>query len=712
VASVLFLDVKGAFPSVAVDMLIHNMRMKAIPREYTEWLERRLAGRKTVLVFDDYQTLHFAIDNGLDQGDPFSGCCYLIYNSGLLKIPVSRHSEYILLFVDDAAVLVVAETFADTHRVLKEIMEWEGGVFEWARNHNCEFGIEKFQLVDFSRQLVPDPLNARKRIPIKRRHLRLGAQVIKSQGHAKFLGVLIDNTLRWKEQNAAALAKGQGWVLQFGRLAQPTKGVSRSNMRRLYLAVAVPRMLYAADVFLTPQTRDRGNRLAQKSGRAVIKKLSAVQRRAAINVTGGMGTTANDTLDVLADLLPFHLLIEKHRFQAALRLATLPKSHPLHKAVANAAGRYIKRQPTPLHYMMHEYKLHPEKIETIETTRQPNKWTPGFALRIADMKDVAEKEDKEDRAEIQIYTDGSGLEGRIGASAVLFRGGEEKGQMRFCLGSARKHTVYEGECMGLVLGLELLRREEDVAEVSVCVDSQAAIRAAVGNKSGPGHYILDEFHRQQQELADLHGNMAMTVRWTPGHRNVTGNEAADDAARRAAGGDVTGNNHLPELLRTEPLPYSKSALRQAFHAKIKRMAAELWRRSPRYQRTNQIVSDLPRTSYFKSIARLPQKQTSIITQLITGHSPLNKHLHRVGKADTPICPSCHEHEETVLHFILHCPAHQAIRRLMLDQVPYDDQNLAGLLSTHSNRKHLLNFVARTTRFRSVFGHIPELPDQE
>jgi hypothetical protein len=207
-----------------------------------------------------------------------------------------------------------------------------------------------------------------------------------------------------------------------------------------------------------------------------------------------MSTTANDTLDVLANLLPFHLLIEKHHFQAALCFATLPKSHPLHKAIANAAIRYVKKQLTLLHYMMHEYKLQPEKIKMIETTRQPNKWTPGFALRIANTKDMAEEEDRQDRANIQIYTDGSGLEGRIGASAVLYRGGEEKGQMRFCLRSVQKHTVYEGECMGLVLGMGLLQHERDVMEVLVCMDSQVAVRAAVGNKPGSGHYILNEFH--------------------------------------------------------------------------------------------------------------------------------------------------------------------------------------------------------------------------
>ena len=45
VASVLCMDVKGAFPSVDLDRLIHNMRMRGIPVEHTDWLERRYAGR-------------------------------------------------------------------------------------------------------------------------------------------------------------------------------------------------------------------------------------------------------------------------------------------------------------------------------------------------------------------------------------------------------------------------------------------------------------------------------------------------------------------------------------------------------------------------------------------------------------------------------------------------------------------------------------------
>jgi hypothetical protein len=35
VMGALFLDIKGAFPSIRLDQLIHNMRMRGVPKQYT-----------------------------------------------------------------------------------------------------------------------------------------------------------------------------------------------------------------------------------------------------------------------------------------------------------------------------------------------------------------------------------------------------------------------------------------------------------------------------------------------------------------------------------------------------------------------------------------------------------------------------------------------------------------------------------------------------
>ena len=40
VTSTLFLDVKGAFPSVDIKQLFHNMQKHGIPKEYIHWMKR------------------------------------------------------------------------------------------------------------------------------------------------------------------------------------------------------------------------------------------------------------------------------------------------------------------------------------------------------------------------------------------------------------------------------------------------------------------------------------------------------------------------------------------------------------------------------------------------------------------------------------------------------------------------------------------------
>src|ERR1700690_401986 len=252
VVAVLFLDVKGAFPSVEIERLVHNLRARGVPKEHTVWMLRRLEGRKTRLSFDDFKSHLFTIEGGLDQGDPLSVITYLLYNACFLECLREEHGERGALFVEDTYVLGIGADFTETTRKLKDIMERTGGVFDWAAEHNCEFGIEKFQLIALTRRLGPHPTLPKRRTPLTRPDLSLRGRVIKALPCVTFLGVKIDQELRWKEQGAKAIAKGQDWVAKMGRLARVSRGVATRYLRRLYISVAVPRILYAADVFLNP----------------------------------------------------------------------------------------------------------------------------------------------------------------------------------------------------------------------------------------------------------------------------------------------------------------------------------------------------------------------------------------------------------------------------------------------------------------------------
>ena len=100
VVSVLFLDVEGAFPNAVPDRLIHNLRKRKIPRRYTNFIEKMLEERITVLKFDDHISDSIN-NNGIGQGDPLSMVLYQFYNADILDVP-NQANEAAIAYVDDA----------------------------------------------------------------------------------------------------------------------------------------------------------------------------------------------------------------------------------------------------------------------------------------------------------------------------------------------------------------------------------------------------------------------------------------------------------------------------------------------------------------------------------------------------------------------------------------------------------------------------------
>lgn len=187
------------------------------------------------------------------------------------------------------------------------MMEREDGVLDWARQHNCSFGVNKFKLVDFTRRRKHIPGQTKTEL-IRGPGVNIGSFEVKSEPHAPFLGALMDKALRWKEQHAVMLKRGQGWITNFRRLSKMKDGMAGKHIRQFYKSKAITQMLYAADVVLVPQQKN--NSIAPS---AIVKQLTLIQRQAAILISGAMSTTATDILNIHAALLPMPLEIQRQR---------------------------------------------------------------------------------------------------------------------------------------------------------------------------------------------------------------------------------------------------------------------------------------------------------------------------------------------------------------------------------------------------------------
>jgi len=703
VASVLFLDVEGAFPNAVTDRLIHNLRRRRIPAVYTTFIQQLLVGRRTKLRFDDFTSDFIDISNGIGQGDPLSMNLYTIYNADLLDIPGNEDKESSLGYVDDIALVAIGEDFHKTTRTLKQMMTKDDGGLQWSKEHNSKFEVSKSVVLHATRKTQQDPEDDNKRIPLERPPLTIEGQRIQEVSSFKYLGVQVDAQLSWKEQAQRAAANATKWILQYRRLTRPTSGVSNKLMRQLYLAVALPKITYGLDIWYSPPIKLPGS--TRNTGSVgTLRCLQKIQRTATLAITGTLRTTPTDLLDAHAGVLPMELALSKVCHRAMVRMLTLPDTHPLHQFINEARTRPPLKHQGPVDHLLKAFKLENEDIETIIPAIDDPYRPSRFQTCIQETRELSIEQEDNDAADYRVYSDGSGFEGGIGAAAVLYKKGQARpvNQLKAYLGPMTKHNTYEGEAVGGILALWLIHVtiETVLKTISLYVDNQAFIKASVKPKATPGQYLIRDFADEANAVGPR-----LSVRWISSHDDVTGNERADKLAKEAAAGRASRRIDLPPLLR-RTLPTSASAKNQDHMEHLKKDWNTLWLNSPRRSRINRIDSSFPFSKYRKRQNELSREQASLLMQVRSGHFPLNVFLFRIGKSDTKQCQACQlqpDEEappETLNHFLFECEAYTAQRTTLARIIGRENLNLKAIMQHTKSMKALVHYIKKTRRFEN------------
>jgi len=111
--------------------------------------------------------------------------------------------------------------------------------------------------------------------------------------------------------------------------------------------------------------------------------------------------------------------------------------------------------------------------------------------------------------EIQVFTDGSGLNKQVSVAAVASDSCCEL-TFTYHLGPLSEHTAFEGEFVCILLGLHLLHSyPPSVSTALITLDNQAAIIAITNNICQPSQYLLEEIHVQLQSLQHSHHWLCM-----------------------------------------------------------------------------------------------------------------------------------------------------------------------------------------------------------
>lgn len=475
-----------------------------------------LINRTTIIKTNEYTSCKIGISIGIPQGSPLSPILYLFYNADLMEISNNYNGMNSSGFIDD--VMLVA-TATNTIKINKLLEKAHKDCLIWAKKHGSKFAPKKYQLVHFTRKRNED----------HSRDLTLDQHVIKAKPHGRFLGVRLDTKLNWREHVNQVKGKVTKSISGLSRLAGSTWGGNLRTIRQMYEAVILPQMTYCCSAWYIPQD-EPGHR------KWILTDLEIMQARAARVITGAFRATSKPALDIETYLLPIKHQLDKLISEATLRIS----ANPSLEIIVQGRSKRKKRAKTPLEIATRRFESRTgqsiQNLEKIIPYVTAPWWTPPTLQNAQDKSKGREQHDKTmlsgNLRQLFVYTDGSGINGKIGASAVAPSLGVT---LKTFLGSTSCYTVYSGELQGIALALSIAENRpiSDIENVTVFTDNQGAIRSSCNPSGQSGQQILRYIVKSINTLRER--GIEVVLQWIPAHVGIVGNELADVAAKQATG---------------------------------------------------------------------------------------------------------------------------------------------------------------------------------
>ncbi|PPQ73739.1 hypothetical protein CVT24_006959, partial [Panaeolus cyanescens] len=531
------------------------------------------------------------------------------------------------------------------------MMTRPAGGCDWSASHNSRFEMSKVAVMHFSRKTESTQgqnLKLRELAP----PLVINGTTIAVVEEYKYLGVLVDPEVRWRQQAARAAERAAEWILLFKRLTNAQRGMSSKLMRHLYRPIGARNT---------------------KGSVEPLRRIKTVQKTATLAITGALKGSAADILDPHAGIPPAEVMLWSICKRSYIRLCSLPRDHVLHTIIASAHG-IRDRDPkhlTPIETLAKLFDINPSATEKIPTLKSPSDVTNFVNTISFSTREESINHEKGDESKVKVYTDGSGQDGYVGAAASLYLNDMTNpvATRHIHLGTIGQHSTYEAELVGILLAIWLLITEAGHVlgrrPISIYTDNQSAIGAITSASRGPAEYIKDEIARLcAKYFPNLPRFQKVDIKWISAHSEVPRNEKIDYEAKQASLGLSSAKQLLPRLLRTD-LPLSVSALRQDLKTEIKEKSDAAIRLSPRWERFAPLEEDYNFTNFRKVADSVDRFKASLLVKMRTGHIPLNSYLHKRKLHPSGICASCNDGaRETLHHYVLECSSH-ATQRLTL-----------------------------------------------
>ncbi|XP_052783101.1 uncharacterized protein LOC128219333 [Mya arenaria] len=606
------------------------------------YLKEFITDRKYYLKVNDHKSPLIISKVGIPQGSVLSPTLCNLYTRDSMDGVTGHHTE----FADDASIWnsdksienAIEKTNEDLHKIII-----------WCDQWNMSIASEKTKAILFKTDIEPFKKLVYNNIPI---------ELVQNK---KLLGVTIDNNLSFNTHIHEKSMAGYRALKGLDCFTSKYRGCTQTTYMKLYKALVLPILDFGLPVLVTQTDQ-------------CIRAFEPVQRSAMLKASGCLPSTSTESLELLTNTLPMNIHIKLRQAEELVRIVAKRDEDPLkadfNKWMSNRSS--FRGKPTTFALLMCRYtelkdKIKLENIEKefeynvkyigLSRTREKVNFEQFTVDKETQTANIAHILDATSGGDILVFTDGSSLgnPGPTGAGAAIYLEGYKTNPVLLNKGVSKLGNNFSGEMAGIELSLDFLTATTPQRKnIHIFTDCQGAISTAFSREI-PKNKIETVFNIKTSVTSLEDNGNTLHVHWIPGHKNIEGNELADEHAKKGA-------KKAAEFDEAEFDDEKKDA-GEVMQMMKRKAINEKWSAQYRNSERSSAIHDIFVTPGVRNcVGEKKRKCFSQINQLLSGHTRLKDHWAKQTPDQTDNCCSVCQVPETIDHFLFHCKKYDEARR--------------------------------------------------
>lgn len=226
----IFLDLKKAFDTVDHGILLKKLYAIGIRGNVHEWFKSYLHNRSQYVVYNNATSECHTITHGVPQGSILGPLLFLLYINDF-----SRASDLLfsIIFADDTSVFLQGTCYDTIIDIMNEELKKIG---LWLRANKLTINLKKTHYMVFHRAKIKNTTKI----------VTIDDTCIETKCNTKFLGIIIDNKLKWNDHVSYVKNKISKSIGIFYRARH---FLNKQTLRNLYFTFIYPYLIYCVEIW-------------------------------------------------------------------------------------------------------------------------------------------------------------------------------------------------------------------------------------------------------------------------------------------------------------------------------------------------------------------------------------------------------------------------------------------------------------------------------